>query len=78
MQMSDQRRRIEELELQLSNERVQVHSNNMAYEILQKFIDGGDAVQLDHGEVHLNKSKSSMANTISNVVDLADEFDDHM
>ena len=44
LQMAQQKERIVELESLLESERLQIHSNQMASEILRRFIEDGDAV----------------------------------
>jgi len=44
LQMAQQKERIVELESLLDTERLQIHSNQMASEILRRFIEDGDAV----------------------------------
>ena len=76
--MTEQKERIQELESLLDNERLQLHSNKMASEILRRFIDDGDAVQLENGEVHLTKPGSGVTNTIQNAEDMPEEYGGHM
>ena len=44
LQMAQQKERIVELESLLDAERLQIHSNQMASEILRRFIEDDDAV----------------------------------